>query len=415
MSLINDVLQDLDQRGLAGKQPGPLQFATISDADHHTNIGAARDRSLRQVGQRFPLELLVIATTLAGIVIGFGLHAVGSPNRSAEPQSELPFLAEMGPTTGETAETATPLRAVADRRESGPARPTATSSKPSSILDKALALSATSKSDSAPIAPTQPTSRDPVGPVLATVTAGSTENAPASPEQANAPAVEPRFITLRNAVEPPRAAKAGAPKQVAKSRSRFTVTKSHATRPLADAQRAIESDDLALAEQLLQRHLDRVPGDRLARELLIGLMLRNERYPAAIEHLDQGLAQAPRHAKFALIKARLLAQAGDRTGALLLLESLPQSHEGRIEAAQMLGALYQQQGRYADAVASYRELLGLKPNYGPAWVGYAISLDGTGDAAALAAYRRALRLGGVPAAAAQYAQKRIAQLAVSRD
>ena len=118
----------------------------------------------------------------------------------------------------------------------------------------------------------------------------------------------------------------------------------------------------------------------------------------------------PRHPKFVMIKARLLAQNGDTAAAIQLLERSPVAGRGGVQLRQMLGALYQQQGRYEEAVESYRTLLTFTPSAGPAWVGLAISLDALGDAEAPDAYRRALALGSLPVPAAAYARQRIVEL-----
>jgi len=178
---------------------------------------------------------------------------------------------------------------------------------------------------------------------------------------------------------------------------------------------AIEQGELSSAEMILQRRLQGVPGDRVARELLVGLMLRGGRYDAAARQLDQGLKQHPGHVKFSLIKARLLAQSGEVAGAIRILESSTPSEMGRVERLQMLGALYQQESRYEQALDSYRRLLELDPSSGTSWVGLAISLDGLGDSAALEAYDRALRFGGLPAAADSYARQRFSQLELTVD
>ena len=74
----------------------------------------------------------------------------------------------------------------------------------------------------------------------------------------------------------------------------------------------------------------------------------------------------------------MLAQDGETDEAIKILEGAPAASRGRAERLQMLGALYQQQSRYEDALQSYRALLSLTPDAGPAWVGLAISLDGLG-------------------------------------
>ena len=454
MSLINQVLQDLDQRHRVSGLRGPLPVTGIAHTQQESDGAVGRDNTKRMSRRRFLLWSLVATATLTAVLLGLGLNALGGPDRS--PEQQIVVALPPGQVVLDSAAEAGAQQPASERRESVGDRPlTAPPSsqsvssmvpivwalvleqimgadilrahqalKPASEIPRQVPRQSVSNAAAAAVPPPMTSSGlsspEPDTPTtdmtrLATATAESAGALQASPGPAESEVTEPHFIALRNAVEPSDESEPVTATPAEEIRSAFTVAKPNGALPLAQADQAIERGELAVAEQLLRRRVDEKPGDRRARELLIGLMLRGERYPAAIEQLDEGLARAPGHAKFVLIKARLLAQSGELAGALRLLESLPQVHDGRVEAVQMLGALYQQQGRYADAVASYRELLGLKPNYGPAWVGYAISLDGTGDRKALAAYRRALRLDGVPAAAAKYAHRRIAQLEAEGD
>ena len=242
------------------------------------------------------------------------------------------------------------------------------------------------------------------------------EVSPIAQDQTAAPAVAEDdstpsgpFLPLRNTVLP-QAADTPATSGPSPATGEIKIAKSAVVAPLADARMAIARGDLAEAETFLQQHLQHASSDLAARELLIGLMLRGNRYTAAIVQLDQGLMHHPRHLKFVMIKARLLAQSGDTAAAIQLLERSPVAGRDGVQLRQMLGALYQQQGRYEEAVENYRTLLAFTPGAGPAWVGLAISLDALGDAEASDAYRRALVLGGLPVPAAAYARQRIVQL-----
>jgi MSHA biogenesis protein MshN len=219
------------------------------------------------------------------------------------------------------------------------------------------------------------------------------------------------YLPLRNTQLPPQESTRprAADGQGAKPVSVKTAKRS-APRPLVEVREAIAEGELATAEYLLRRRLDSAPRDREARELLIGLTLRGARYEEAGQQLDLGLSHYPGHIEFVLIKARLLAQDGEAGAAVRLLEAANTSSGGRIERLQMLGALYQQQLQYEQALNSYRALLQLTPDAGPVWVGLAISLDALGDDGALGAYRRALQLGGLPAAAERYSWQRVGQL-----
>ena len=239
---------------------------------------------------------------------------------------------------------------------------------------------------------------------------------PIAQDQASAAAVAENdatpsgpYLPLRNAVLP-QAADTPATSGRRPATGEIKIAKTAVVKPLANAHMAIARGDLAEAETLLQQHLQRASNDLAARELLIGLMLRGNRYTAAMAQLDQGLMHHPRHPKFVMIKARLLAQNGDTAAAIQLLERSPVAGRGGVQLRQMLGALYQQQGRYEEAVESYRTLLTFTPSAGPAWVGLAISLDALGDAEAPDAYRRALALGSLPVPAAAYARQRIVEL-----
>jgi Flp pilus assembly protein TadD len=218
------------------------------------------------------------------------------------------------------------------------------------------------------------------------------------------------YLPLRNTELP--TFETSAPKQDVARLTTDTKVKT-ATSPMAQSldeiRREIELGELSFAEYLLQQRLRGAPDDREARELLIGLMLRGERYDVAMQQLDEGLHHDPGNIKFSLIKARLLARSGQDEAAISILESSPPTRTGRVERLQMLGALYQKQSRYEQARDSYRALLNLNPSAGPSWVGLALSLDGVGDPAANEAYGRALRLGGLPAAAEEYARQRISQ------
>ena len=180
--------------------------------------------------------------------------------------------------------------------------------------------------------------------------------------------------------------------------------------PLDRVRAAIADGSLAEAEALLQGHLAQRPKDRIARELLVGLMLRGDRIDDASRQLEIGLRHHPAHGSFLLIHARLLAQRGDRGNAIRVLRGAARVPGIRAQRLQMLGALYQQDGRYAEAAEQYRVLLALQPRSAAGWVGLAISRDAQGSDDASAAYRRALAIGGLPSAAEAYARQRLAEL-----
>jgi len=219
------------------------------------------------------------------------------------------------------------------------------------------------------------------------------------------------YLPLRNVTQPEafdsarRAAKSSNPKR---SFVRQVPLSNDAT--LDGIQRMIKAGRLAEAEASLRTRLQADPADLESRELLLGLMLRDGRTEDAMVALDAGLAVRPGHTAFIVIKARLLAESGELQRALRLLEGTPYSPRFAAQILQMLGAMYQQMTDYQAAARSYRQLVQLQPRVGSGWAGLALGLDGLQSLQARDAYRKALQLGGLPVAVEQYARQRLAEL-----
>ncbi len=381
MSLLNQVLQDLDARAPA--------------AVHHpvrrAEAPAVVDPDEESLFQPWPDWRQLVIWTLVGAALmlwAWRLFAVN--NVSDVPTAtliELPPAAVAQPPVA--AADLTPSLNTSTSRSAEVLR-TADGPKPSAVAE-ATRPPAPAKAEVSPIAQEQ-TPAAAAGPVT------ENDTTPSGP-----------YLPLRN-TGLPQAADTPATSGRRPATGEIKIAKTAVVEPLADARMAIAGGDLAEAETLLQQHLQRASKDLAARELLIGLMLRDNRHTAAIAQLDQGLMHHPRHLKFVMIQARLFAQNGDTAAAIRLLESSPVAGRDGVPLRQMLGALYQQQGRYEEAVEIYRTLLAFTPSAGPAWVGLAIGLDALGDAEAPEAYRRALVLGGLPKPAAAYARQRIVQL-----
>jgi MSHA biogenesis protein MshN len=261
----------------------------------------------------------------------------------------------------------------------------------------------------------EPNEPAPVNPSLDTMSPAPVTDRPADAVSSSS-RESADYLVLRNTRLPP---ETRSPKKVNKgipSKSPSVKTANPvAPRPLDEVRQEIELGELSYAEYLLHEHLGAAPGDGEARELLIGLMLRGERNNTAMVQLERGLEHEPGNAKLILIKARLLAQSADVQGALQVLEATSTEGAGEVQRLQMLGALYQQLARYEQAEASYRALLELTPASAAAWAGLGLSLDGLGAPAAYEAYRQALELGYLPAAADAYVRQRVAELETARD
>ncbi|MGD2111864.1 MAG: tetratricopeptide repeat protein [Gammaproteobacteria bacterium] len=181
-------------------------------------------------------------------------------------------------------------------------------------------------------------------------------------------------------------------------------------RDIQAANRALSKGDTAGAERLLMDVLARDSGLHKARLLLAGLYLQQQRLSRAESLLASGLLHYPRHPPYARMYAQLLAaQARDSEAIHILQTSLPAAGDDADYHA-LLAGLYQRNGKAAAAADSYRTALRLAPAHGEWWMGLGISSEQAGDAqTAATAYRQALHY-PLAAAVQQYVQQRLEQL-----
>ena len=404
MSLLNQVLQDLDER-MPSDDRQPIRLSVAPSGKHHVDavgVDSGPERARLLVG------FLVIAAFVAAVWAFYPTDERPGSHRVVDLPLPAPAMAANETMSREAPVSPVVLNDSADRHTQH--EPGA----PSSILVSAAEKPAPEVTAGAKrLSVSEPTglAPAPVPDEMASAEAGAASGNPDEPQPAGFPnKAKVDYLPLRNTELP--TFETSAPKPDANrltTDAKVKTAKSPVPQSLEEVRGEIELGELSFAEYLLQQRLRGAPTDREARELLIGLMLRGERYDAAMQQLDEGLHHDPGNIKFSLIKARILAQSGRDEVAIRILESAPSSRTGRVERLQMLGALYQKQSRYEQARDNYRALLNLQPSAGPAWVGLALSLDGLGDPAAHEAYARALRIGGLPAAAEEYARQRIVQ------
>lgn len=176
------------------------------------------------------------------------------------------------------------------------------------------------------------------------------------------------------------------------------------------AQRLIDKGRFVEAEPLLMSFVQVNPLRLDAVELLIGVYMRDGRLLEAQYLIEQALLADANNATLLLLKAKILVEKGDSAAAVELL--LPQVVEPQPapEVMRLLGALLQQSGRLTEAVIVYDLLAKSQPNDGSVWLGLAIALDGLNQEGALEAYQRSIGLGGITQVAAAYARDRLVVL-----
>lgn len=165
------------------------------------------------------------------------------------------------------------------------------------------------------------------------------------------------------------------------------------------------------AASKLLKVIDESPQHQMAHYLLAQTYSQLDQVEEAKVVLARLLGMAPANSDASALMARLLLTTGDSDSATNVLSAAITQNPAHVESLALLGALYQEQTRYDKAANIYTKLVAAEPNIGQWWLGLGIALDQLLKSKdALLAYKRALALGGIDAAAGQYAQQRIKEL-----
>ncbi len=353
MSLINQMLKDLEQRRSQLLQAeGPLE-----DIVPAVSVPARRRR-------RAPLGLALV--TLAAAAAVWIWHGAGGP----EP---APVAA------------ATPAPVPAARPD--PAPPAGPDPAPAPVAEAAVR-------DPAPAAVEARAAASVPRPVIKAraATAKPVPPAPARDESTDATGAAGGEGTVAKRLRPPTPAQ-------------------RAEQAYQRGWQALRAGRGAEAEAALHEALRLNPEHLPARELLVGHLLRQGRLDEAGRLLRDGLALAPRHGTFAKLYARILARQNAVPTAIEVLRRSAPALAADPDHHAMLAALYQRQGRHAEAARLYRDLVKLRPNASVWWVGLGVSLEALGRSAeARLAYERALDTGNVARRLRDFADGRLAAL-----
>jgi MSHA biogenesis protein MshN len=137
------------------------------------------------------------------------------------------------------------------------------------------------------------------------------------------------------------------------------------------AQQGKQQDAIAGLEHALQ--LDRQNAS--ARQTLAGLLIEAKRTDEAAQKLQEGLALDPTQAGLAMILARVQVDKGDVTHAIETLQRTLPYASTRADYQALLAALLQRGGRHKEAVEHYVAALEQNPQNGVWWMGLGISLQ----------------------------------------
>lgn len=175
----------------------------------------------------------------------------------------------------------------------------------------------------------------------------------------------------------------------------------------------VQSGRLIEAYDKLLTFLAANPEAHVSRETLATILLAQQEHAQATLVIEEGLRLAPNYAPYKKIKARLLIQDRRPGEALQLLEQLAPTLQADKEYHELLATLYQQSGEHGKAIATYQQLLRTNSKEGRWWTGLGISLEAQGDTQkAIASYQAALQQSTLDPGVRQYSQGRIRILSV---
>ncbi len=379
MSLLNNVLRDLQNRGAFGLPPltGLQPVADIPDRHHKRTL---------------LLPALAVLSIAAAIVVwrpiidGRGVLSFASimSDAATQPESSPQTDAEMSPQVEPTSAAA------------------------GDDLRDIFAVDSSSNEGPAP-------RDDDVAELVADAALASAEvvEAPLAVEQshpaAELPVVAESLAVTQSAATKESAAVIESPGTTTISRRETDANDTSATVAMALA--AMRSSDLYTAERLFREALAVDSGDSATWSYLYGALVRASKPAAAEKALQQGLVLAKEPVALAKLYARMLLDRGDKDAAVAVLKNYRPTPASDTDYDAFLGALLQQRGQYAEAGSIYENLLTAEPNSGSAWIGLAMSHDSLGNRAdAMSAFESALRTGSLKTPLARYARRRTAEL-----
>ncbi|HET7831897.1 MAG TPA: tetratricopeptide repeat protein [Gallionella sp.] len=372
MSVINEVLTQLEQRGM---QPAPEQ----------TMVRAVTPTPRFN----FVLPVMIAGTVLFVLVaVWHSLHA-HKPNVAKENvAAKQPVVAANPVASGVVAVPAAIVKTPVEQMPVPAARP---GSGASSVPASAPAREAVAKTGStqtekqqvsrACIEPCQKAVNVPKAPAPAVAITNAVMASPNKTNvQAAAPAAAPAPLPMATATSAtaPVPVKRVSPAQQAEAEYRKAVALMQQGR----SSEAIEGYEATL-------RLD--SGHEAARRALVALLLENKRTAEAEHVLQEALQNKPERTGFAMLLARLQVDRGAIELATATLEkSLPYA-DAQADYQAFFAALLQRQNRHKEAITHYQLALQLAPGNGIWLMGYGISLQAVQrNEEARDAYRRAL-------------------------
>jgi MSHA biogenesis protein MshN len=342
MSLINKMLQDLDARRSEVTGTGGL--------GSHVRVVAKRHRS-----HAAWWVAGVLAVILAGVIAWLLLSPAHVADMRA-PSPTLPVKSASAPGTPQA------NKNEASRPDAAPLMPSPAQNPPVQKEEKALAPSTQIIPDpSKEVEPGKQAKQqpEPATPSSGTVSSADSYVPPPLP-------IAPRKPKTVEPIVPP-----GLNKTLPASSSPQQRADSEYRKALSLREQGKSSEAIASLEQALQFDPQLVA----ARQVLIGMLIENNRQDEALKRAQEGLDIDPAQAGLAMISSRLQLEKGWLKPAIETLEHSLRYALDRADYQAYLAALLQRDGRHKDAVDHYLVAVRQQPQNGVWWMGMGISLQ----------------------------------------
>lgn len=150
------------------------------------------------------------------------------------------------------------------------------------------------------------------------------------------------------------------------------------------------------------------PAHIAARQTLVRMYLDSRSWDAAAGVLGDGLERRPEQATWAMLLSRLLVERGDNTAALQILERHEAAGRGSAPYLAGMGAILQRLDRNAEAATRYEQAVHVEPANGRWWLGLATAKEALGHSAeSREAYLRAAGSRNLPAELQSFAEGKL--------
>lgn len=175
------------------------------------------------------------------------------------------------------------------------------------------------------------------------------------------------------------------------------------------AKQRLRGGETYQAEQMLKNFVLQQPQATRSGKLLVSVWLSQQQFEAAGNLLDMMLSGSGGDLDLHLLKARLLLAQGETAAAVDWLMTVKPEVQGHQDFYELLGLAARQNQQYTLSEQVYRGLLNTDARHGDWWVGLGIALDAQARISeARNAYQQALATARISAPLQQYAQQRLA-------